>query len=500
MLNSIIFEKEIILFWDSAKEFLNDYKYRVVCGEEVRVTSKTHCKFSELRANTKYAFTVELLDANGMVKYTVGSVELKTAQIRKRIDVTKPPYCALGDGKTLNTQALQRAIDDCGYGETVYIPAGVFLSGALNLHDDMELYLEQGSILQGSKHAKDYLPKRQSRFEGIDMLCYSSLLNVGKAQPFGGYTCKNVIIRGGGTVRGGGAELGADVINIEHERLLQEDDKYQNKIKECEKEYTMAGRYRPRLINVSNAQDVVIEGISIENGPAWNLHVLYSDNVITANCTFHSVKIPNGDGYDPDSSTNCTIFNCDFYTSDDSIAIKSGKNPDGNVVNRSCKNIKIFDCRSEMGHGCSIGSEMSGGVDGVYIWDCDFEKSIFGITVKTTKKRGGYVRNLVVQNCVAPRIMVRTVGYNDDGESAKEIPALHNFTFENVTLTGKYWLDEIRSEVCPVITLTGFDGQENALKNVVFRNIALRANENGEPHKFELNYLQSVSLENLSII
>lgn len=500
MLNSIVFEKEIVVFWDIVKGVSSDYKYRAICGEKVCITSKTHCQFHGLSADTSYTFTVELLDEKGIVKDTIGNIQLKTNPVRKRIDVTKAPYFAVGDGKTLNTKAIQRAIDDCAFGQTVYIPAGVFLCGALDLHDNMELYLEKGAILQGSKNAVDYLPKRQSRFEGLDMLCYSSLLNVGKAQPFGGYTCKNVIVRGGGTVRGGGNELSSDVINIEHERLVKEDTQYYVKMKECEKNYTMAGRYRPRLINVSNAQNVIIEGISIENGPAWNLHVLYSDNVVTANCTFHSVNIPNGDGYDPDSSTNCTIFNCDFYTSDDSIAIKSGKNPDGNVVNRPCKNIKIFDCRSEMGHGCSIGSEMSGGVDGVYIWDCDFEKSIFGITVKTTKKRGGYVRNLVVQNCVAPRIMVRTVGYNDDGESAKEIPALYNFTFENVTLTGKYWLDETQSEACPVIALTGFETKENFLKNVTFRNIAIRANENGDFHKFELNYLQGITLENISIV
>ena len=372
MLNSIVFEKEIIVFWDIVKGYSSDCKYRVICGEEVRITSKTHCKVSELNADTLYTFTVELLDENGIVKDTVGSVQLKTAQLRKRIDVTKAPYYAVGDGKTLNTKAIQHAIDDCGFGQTVYIPAGVFLCGALDLHDDMELYLENGAILQGSKNAIDYLPKRQSRFEGLDMLCYSSLLNIGEAQAFGCYTCKNVVLRGGGTVRGGGNELSTDIINIEHERLVKEDAQYYEKMKECEKNCTMAGRYRPRLINVSNAQNVIIEGISIENGPAWNLHVLYSDKIITANCTFHSVNIPNGDGYDPDSSTNCTIFNCDFYTSDDSIAIKSGKNPDGNIVNRPCKNIKIFDCRSEMGHGCSIGSEMSGGVEDVYIWDCDF--------------------------------------------------------------------------------------------------------------------------------
>ena len=500
MLNSLVFENDIIIYWDRVKNSPAACRYRVVCGEKVRITSKTHCKFSELEADASYVFTLEVLGKNDKVEHTLGSLELKTAKSRKRIDVTKAPYYAVGDGKTLNTKALQRAIDDCAYGETVYIPAGVFLSGALNLHDDMELYLEKGAVLQGSKKAEDYLPKRPSRFEGIEMLCYSALLNMGETQAFGGYNCKNVVIRGGGTVRGGGGELRLDVINIERARLMEEEPAYLEKIKACETVDTMPGRYRPRLINVSNSQNVIIEGISIENGPAWNLHILYSDNVITANCTFHSVNIPNGDGYDPDSSTNCTIFNCDFYTSDDSIAIKSGKNPDGNIVNRPCKNIKIFDCHSEMGHGCSIGSEMSGGVDGVYIWDCDFEKSIFGFTVKTTKKRGGYVKNLFINNCVAPRIMVRTVGYNDDGESAKDVPILDNFIFEDLILSGKYWLDETHSQTCPVISLTGFDESGHELTNVVFRNIYIQVHKNNTPQNFELNYMSGITFENISII
>ena len=500
MLKSLIFENEIIVYWDYSEKFAQGYTYRVELNEKTATTVKTHCQFSDLQADSEYSIVAWLLDENGKAVQEIGRVQVKTPKKRKRIDVTKAPYYAVGDGKTLNTKALQKAIDDCGKGETVYFPAGVFLSGALNLHDDMEVYLEKGAVLQGSTSAADYLPKRPSRFEGLDLLCYGSLMNIGQAEPFGGYNCKNVIIRGGGTVRGGGNELGQDVINIEHARLLVEDKEYLKKAKECQTMKTMAGRYRPRLINVSNSQGVIIEGISIENGPAWNLHVLYSDDVVTANCTFHSVHINNGDGFDPDSSTNCTIFNCNFYNSDDSIAIKSGRNPDGNFVNRCCKNIKIFDCRSEMGHGCSIGSEMSGGVEDVYIWDCDFEKSIFGITVKATKKRGGFVRNFVVKNCIAPRIMVRTVPYNDDGVAAATVPVFENFLFENVKLSGCYWENEVKFYDCPAISLTGFDVKENYLKNVTFRNVKIIGRKDGTEHLFELNYLQSVTFENISII
>lgn len=107
------------------------------------------------------------------------------------------------------------------------------------------------------------------------------------------------------------------------------------------------------------------------------------------------------DGWDPDSSTNCTLFASEFHTGDDAVAIKSGKNPEGNEIGRPCAHIKVFDCRIGYGHGICIGSEMSGGVEDVQIWDCDFANSLYGIEIKATPKRGGYVRGVTVRDCTA---------------------------------------------------------------------------------------------------
>ena len=98
-------------------------------------------------------------------------------------------------------------------------------------------------------------------------------------------------------------------------------------------------------------------------------------------------------------------------TGDDAVAIKSGKNPEGNEINRPCAHIRVFDCRSDCGHGICIGSEMSGGVEDVQIWDCDLANSLSGIEIKATPKRGGYVRGVTVRDCITPRVMLaqRTV-------------------------------------------------------------------------------------------
>ena len=107
--------------------------------------------------------------------------------------------------------------------------------------------------------------------------------------------------------------------------------------------------------------------------------MIYCDDIVTDHCTLRSGGIWNGDGWDPDSSTNCTLFATEFETEDDSVAIKSGKNPEGNAINRPTKHICVFDCHSNGGHGICIGSEMSGGVADVQIWDCDIAASSNGM-------------------------------------------------------------------------------------------------------------------------
>lgn len=123
---------------------------------------------------------------------------------------------------------------------------------------------------------------------------------------------------------------------------------------------------------------------------------------------------------------------------DDSIAIKSGKNPEGNIINRPCEHIRIFDCVSVFGHGIAIGSEMSGGVRDVKIWDCDLANTRYGVEIKGTKKRGSFVRDIHVENCTVSRVLFHAVGYNDDAlvQSTRlylKIASLRIYTFwENI--------------------------------------------------------------------
>ncbi len=405
---------------------------------------------------------------------------------KRRLDITEPPYNAVGDGKTINTKAIQSALNDCKNGETVYIPEGVFLTGSLDMKSDTELYIDKGGVLKGSLDMADYLPKSIARFEGVERLCYRPLIRIGVMDKYGEPTTGNVKICGGGTILGGGKILADKIIAREKSTIcgISHSDEY-----ECDD--TVAGRSRPFLVDICNCDGVVIENTEIKDGPAWNLHIVYSKNVTVRSCKISSKGIWNGDGIDPDSSENVTICDCEFDTHDDSIAIKSGKNPEGNKINRPSRNIYIRSCCGK--NGISIGSEMSGGVDGVTIEDCDFSDSYSGVWVRTTKKRGGYVRNLTVRNCMLTNIRISgAVDFNNDGESASELPIVENCSFSNVKLSGISTDGFGITKKIEHISVCGFEGNPERFKNMEFDNVSAM---NDEEVRREFRNVENVLFE-----
>ena len=341
----------VTLFWDKPAAAKAAETYTVLLDDTVAgTTCKTHYRLEGLRPETEYSLFVQWRGGG------IGELTTRTTPAKRRLDVTAAPYFAVGDGRTMNTAALQKAIDDCGALDCVYFPAGVYLTGALRLHSNMELYLEERAVLQGTADPADYLPRIRSRFEGTEMECYSSLLNLGQLDHTVGPNCENVVLRGKGTIASGGKLLATRIIETEREALKEYLAQNAALVATCENADTIPGRVRPRLVNMSNCRNIWMEGLTFANGASWNLHMVYSDYIVTDHCVIKSDGVWNGDGWDPDSSTNCTLFACQFCTGDDAVAIKSGKNPEGNAINRPTKHIRVFDCHSDFGHGICIGS------------------------------------------------------------------------------------------------------------------------------------------------
>jgi exo-poly-alpha-galacturonosidase len=434
-------ENSVTLLWDKQPEPANAMYEVLLNGKMIGNTGKTNYTISDLAPATSYSVTVRLQNNQAKKPADGNSLKFKTASKGKIYNILD--FGAKNDTLTTNTRAIQSAIDACTSGGTVYIPAGHFISGALFLKSNMTLFIEKGGTLKGSATTEDYLPMILNRFEGWELKTYASLLNAGTLNRNGSYNVKNLRITGGGTISGGGRKLGDAMIKAS------------------------GMRSRGRLICLMNCQDVCLSNLTITQPPCWTVHYIYSDNITCQNLTIITNGIRNGDGIDPDSSTDSYIFGCTFDTGDDCIAIKSGKNPEGFFVAKPTKNVRITDCDFKRGHGISIGSEMSGGVSDVLVQDCRAGALLHGMQIKGTKERGGYVKNVTVTDCQLLQITVFSeLNYNNDGEAAPEPPTFENFVFKNIDLSNATTKE-------PVININGFKDQAHKLKQVIFTNITV---------------------------
>ena len=460
----------LTVYWDKNPADAGDYALCINDGTPIPCAS-THYTLEALTPETGYTVSVFCGET------LLGTVTGHTAKPRRRLNVRD--FGAVGDGETMDRAALQAAIDACTENDEVYLPAGIYRTGALRLHSHMALYLEEGAVLQGTACPEDYLPRIPSRFEGVEQECYSSLLNLGTLDHSAGPNAGDVLLYGKGKIASGGQTLALAVIESERERLRDYLAQNAALVASCENESTIPGRVRPRLINLSNCENVRISGLTLENGASWNVHMIYSRGIVTDHCVFRSEGVWNGDGWDPDSSEDCTLFACRFYTGDDAVAIKSGKNPEGNVINRPTRHIRIFDCCSDFGHGIVIGSEMSGGVEDVKLWDCALGQAMQGFEIKATSKRGGFVRHVQLIDCEVARVLMHAVPYNNDGIPGPIQPVLDNCRFDRVCILGRSLDHDHVTTACPAIELEGFEQPGHEVQNIAFHDCVLASGNRG---------------------
>jgi exo-poly-alpha-galacturonosidase len=293
----------------------------------------------------------------------------------KRYDVTN--YGAIGNGETVNTQAIQKAIDECaanGGGEVV-VPKGVFVSGAIFLKKGVALFFEKDAVLKGSVNRADY-PQIKTRWEGTDMMYMAALVN---ADGING-----VKISGEGTIDGSG-DVWVQRVNNRQDTAA-----------------TAARRWeRPRLMGIQNCKGVKVSGLKLHNQAVWCVHILYCEDVVLEDLNITADhNIPSSDGIDIDSSKKVKIRKCFIDVNDDCISIKSGKDEDGLRVNRPSEDILVQDCHFAYGHGgVAMGSETSGGIRNVLIKDCIADASNWApIRFKSQPSRGGVVENIIYEN------------------------------------------------------------------------------------------------------
>lgn len=337
-------------------------------------------------------------------------------------------YGAKADGATLDTRAIQAAIDACAQagGGTVRLSEGVFLSGTLRLRSGVTLSVATNTVLRGSADIKDY----ESITPQINYLYrarFTKSLIYAERQ-------ENIGLAGEGVVDGQGKLFPAK----------KGDD---------------GGR--PYLVRFSECKRVRVSGLTFLDSARWLSHYLACEDVEIERVTIRSRIRENRDGMDIDSCDGVVIRDCDIYSGDDSIVLKS-------TAMRPCRRVTVTGCKlSSTASALKLGTESQGGFEDVRFSDCYVYDTRDGVSIEEVD--GGVSRRVCVSNIVMRNVQVPL--FVRLGNRANPIPGMpkpgvgkmSDVTIEDIDATGAGMTG---------CSITGVPG--HPVENVTLRNIRLR--------------------------
>jgi polygalacturonase len=330
-------------------------------------------------------------------------------------------FGAINDGLTLNTKAINDAINACNKkgGGVVLVPAGFWITGPVELKSNVNLHLAKNALLQFTDDFAQY-KLVATNWEGLPQMRNQS--------PVSATNAMNIAITGWGIIDGNGDAwrmVKKDKLNETQWRSLvasggrlSEDKKtwYPSEKSFKGSQLKNPGQItadktpqfyddvkdflRPNLLVFTSCKKVLLETVTFQNSPAWCLHPLMCQDLTVRNI---SVKNPwyaqNGDGIDLESCKNVLIEGSVFDVGDDGICIKSGRDEEGRKRGMPTENVIVRNCTVYHAHGgFVIGSEMSGGARNLHVFDCTFIGTDIGLRFKTTRGRGGVVENIFIKN------------------------------------------------------------------------------------------------------
>jgi len=417
-------------------------------------------------------------------------------------EVSISDFGAISGGLFKNSEVFAKAINDVNSkgGGKIIVPRGIWLTGPITFKSNINLHLEDGSLILFSKDVDDY-PLIKTSFEGLHTVrCIS---------PINAFEVENIAITGNGIIDGNGDAWRpvkkGKMTSGQWQKLLNSggalsaDGNRWFPSESSKKGYESSTNFnvpdliddtelesvkdflRPVMVSISTSKRILLDGPTFQNSPAWNIHPLKSEDIIIRNL---NVRNPwysqNGDGLDLDSCKNVLIYNNTFDVGDDAICFKSGKNEDGRKLGMPTQNVIVKNNTVYHAHGGFIvGSEMSGGVKNVHVSNCTFIGTDVGLRFKSTRGRGGLVENIYISNINMTKIPAEAIRFNlfYGGES----PMLDE---------GDKSIEEKRDQV-----LVEVNEETPSFRNIFMKNIRV---SNSEKAAFFMG-LPEMSLKNVSL-
>ena len=362
--------------------------------------------------------------------------------------VSVKDFGGVGDGVTLNTEAFAKAmkhLSDKGGGH-LDVPAGIWLTGPIEILSNCDLHVTPNAVIIFDPD-RDLYPIIQTVFEGLDTRRCESPVHAEGA--------RNISITGGGVLDGSGEAwrmvkkskltdgewrklVASGGIVSRDGRIWYPDEGFEKatmfsnmnvpSVDLTEEQWNEIKSFlRPNMVSLRNCENVLLEDCSFQNSPCWNVHPLMCKNLIVNRVNIRNPYYSqNGDAIDVDSCENVLITNSTFDAGDDGICIKSGKDADGRRRARPCKNLIVDNCTVFHGHGgFTVGSEMSGGVENLKVSNCRFLGTDVGLRFKSTRGRGGVVKNIYINDIYMKDILADAILFDlfYGGKSAVEAAA-----------------------------------------------------------------------------
>lgn len=333
--------------------------------------------------------------------------------------VTLTDFGGVGDGVTLNTEAFRKAISALtkkGGGRLV-VPQGVWLTGPIQLKDNIDLHITRNAIVLFSPDKSLFVDK-----DGKSSRCDAGI----KASKR-----KNIAITGEGIVDGNGVQWRpvkrGKVSDVEWKRFKEIggvergngqlwypwDVKagYPNIAETPEQQEKM----RQDLVRLTDCENVLIKGVTFQNSPRFHVHPCNSRNVIidgvTVRCPWNA---QNGDAIDISDCHQVLIVNSVVDAGDDGLCMKSGNMKPTALVN-GCEDILIQDNTVFHAHGgFVIGSESITGMKRIVVRQCQFSGTDTGLRFKSGIGRGGKTEDIFISDIVMNDITDEAIVFQCD--------------------------------------------------------------------------------------